>query len=69
MLSGSTHDMSPLQISMQAQVGFVLHPWGVETQWYDGGTVSNVAQDNPAAVHTLHEATSEQSSTFAQPPA
>ena len=74
MLSGTTHDRSPLQIPMQAQVGFPTQACGVDTQWYEGGRVWKVAQSNPvgAAVvpdlHMSHEATSEQSSTFTQPP-
>jgi hypothetical protein len=33
VLFGAIHDKAPLQIPMQAQVGFAPHWGGVETQW------------------------------------
>jgi len=33
VLFGAIHDNTPLQIPMQAQVGFATHGGGVETQW------------------------------------
>jgi len=71
VLSGATHDETPLQMPMQPQVGFAAHSGGVETQWGVAALrygVWNVAQDNPAALHTSHDPTSEQFSALTQGP-